>query len=308
MSCVNLHSEIIDLASEGYFYPSGSKYSSGKVSILPITGEVEELLTNTNLAKRGLLEDIFLDNIIEDGFDKNEMLQCDKESVLLNLRIANYGSQSKMKITCSSCDTDYESDVSFAFRSKPFSFAKCEKGVNRISYTFNRAKKNVYFRLPTCSEYETYKKDGWLSLLKRITISIDGVDDISHFYDYELSPIDSKAFRKHFEQYTPGFINTMRFTCPHCNATSDTVMDIDTGIFGIRPESKMNIHSEIFDLCYYSNGAFTQEGVYKMSTSLRSFYIKKLIDAKKAESDANKAAAEGKGSGGKIAKPPSVKR
>lgn len=305
---MNLHSEIIDLASEGYFYPSSSIYSCGKVSILPITGEVEELLANANLAKRGLLEDIFLNVVVDGGINKDELLQCDKESMLLNLRIANYGSQSKMKITCSECDNEYEHNISFAFRSKPFNFMKCEKGSNKFAYTFNKCKKNVCFRLPTVNEYEIYKKHGWLALAKKITLSIDGVENIDNFYEYELSASDSKMFRKHFEENTPGYINKVSFSCPHCNQTTNVNMDIDIDIFAIKAESKMNIHAEIFDLCYYSNGAFTQEGVYKMPTNLRAFYIKKLIDAKKQEAEANKAASEGKSSSGKIAKPPTFKK
>lgn len=305
---MNLKAEIIDLASEGYFYPSSSIYSSGKASILPITGEVEELLANANLSKRGLLEDVFLNVIVENGVNKNELLQCDKESILLNLRIANYGSQTKMKAVCAECDNEYEHNISFAFKSKPFNFLKCVKGTNRLVYTFPKCKKNVYFRLPTCAEYQIYKKDGWLALAKKISIEIDGVCDISNFYEYELSATDSKLFRKHFEENTPGYINKTVMVCPQCNTSSNINIDIDVDIFGIKPESKMNIHAEIFDLCYYSNGAFTQEGVYKMPTNMRSFYIKKLIDTKKAEADANKAASEGKGGGTKIAKPPSFKK
>lgn len=305
---MNLHSEIIDLASEGYFYPSGSRYSSGKVSILPITGEIEELLANANLIKRGVLEDLFLSNILEPEYIKDELLQCDKEAILLNLRIANYGPSSAMKTHCSDCDNDYEHNLSFVFRSKPFNFNLYEQGNNRLSYVFPRCKKTVYFKLPTCTEYDIYKKYGWLALAKLITYSIDGVDDINNFYEYELSAADSKLFRKFFESNTPGYINESSFSCPHCNAVSKITVDINTDIFAIRPESKMNIHAEIFDLCYYSNGAFTQEGVYKMPTMLRSFYIKKLVDAKKQEAEANKAASEGKSPSGKISKPPSFNK
>jgi len=305
---VNLNSEIIDLASEGYFYPSGSKYSSGRAVILPITGETEELLANGNLVKRGLLDDIFINIAVEGGANTEELLQCDKESIFLNLRIANYGAVSKMKIQCSNCDTEYEHDLSFGFKSKPFNFAKHERGINKLSYTFPKANKTVYFRLPTCKQYEIYKKHGWLAFAKAITISIDDVDDIYNFYDYELGALDSKMFRKYFESNTPGYINKAVFMCPNCNATADMDVDIDAGIFGIKPESKMNIHTEIFDLCYYSNGAFTQEGVYKMPTKLRGFYIKKLIDAKKSESEANKAASQGKGASSQMAKPPSFNK
>lgn len=305
---MSVHSEIIDLASEGYFYPSNSKYSSGKVHIFPITGENEELLANSNLARRGLLDDLFFNKILDGGYDKNELLQCDKESILLNLRIANYGAYTKIKSRCEDCDADYDEDIAFLFKSKPFNFSIYEKGINKLHYVFPKCKKTVYFKLPTCAEYDVYIKHGWLAFAKIITISIDDVSDINNFYEYELSATDSGNFRKYFETRTPGYINEINTKCPTCSRVYKSKMDINLDIFGIKLGSKTNIHSEIFDLCYYSNGAFTQEGVYKMPTNLRAFYIKKLVDAKKAEADANKSASEGKSDSGKIAKPPAVKR
>ena len=304
---MNLHSEIIDLASEGYFYPSSSKLSSGKVNILPITAEHEELLANSNLARRGLLETEFLNSVVEGGVNPDELLFCDKQSVLLNLRIANYGAHTAMKTTCGDCDKEFEHDISFSFRPKPFKCSKYERGNNRLSYTFSKCKKNVYFRLATCAEYDIYEKQSWLAFAKVITLEIDGVTDINNFYEYELSATDSKLFRKFYDEHTPGYINDISVTCPACNSVRTSKMDVTTDIFAIRPESKMNIHSEIFDLCYYSNGAFTQDAVYKMPTNLRSFYIKKLVDAKKAEADANKSASEGGSKRSEIARPPKVK-
>lgn len=305
---MNLQSEIIDLASDGYFYSRSSIYSSGTVNILPITAEHEELLCNTNLAKRGLLENEFLNSIVCGGINPNELLHCDKSSILLNLRIANYGSVSKFGIKCDNCDSSYEQDISFAFKSIPFDFNRYDRGKNILNYVFPKCKKEVSFRLPTCNEYDVYIKNGWLSFAKIITNGIDGIDDINNFYEYELGATDSAAFRKYFETNTPGYNSNVVFSCPSCQKVNKSKFDINTEIFGIKPESRMNIHGEIFDLCYHSNGAFTQEGVYKMPTSLRSFYIKKLVDTKKAEADAQKSASEGKSTGGKIAKPPSVKR
>lgn len=305
---MNLHSEIIDLASEGYFYPSSSPLSSGKVRLLPITAQHEELLGNNNLIRRGIVEETFLNNIVEGGINFDELLDCDRRSILLNLRIANYGAYTKLKLICEQCEKEYEEDVSFAFRSKPFNFSLYERGVNKLCYTFNRCKKNVYYRLPTCREFDIYTKHGWLAFAKTITISIDDTENINNFYEYELSATESSQFRKHYENHTPGFINDISLRCNHCNAVKKSKMDVTYEIMGIQPESRLNIHGEIFDLCYYSNGAFTQEGVYKMPVSLRSFYIKKLIDAKKAENDANKAASEGKGKSTGMARPPTFKK
>jgi hypothetical protein len=55
--------------------------------------------------------------------------------------------------------------------------------------------------------------------------------------------------------------------------------------FGLSPEYKLSLHSEIFSICYYSNGGFTQSEVYKLPIHLRRFYANQLIEAKKSEKD-----------------------
>lgn len=304
---MSLNYEIIELASEGYFYPTGSILSTGKLKIYPITAKQEEILANVNLARRGLLEKELIDELLVDNINYDDLLNCDKNSILLNSRIQNYGSYGKFKLKCESCETDFENDVSFAFRPVPFNASMCQRGKNKLEYKFKKCKKSVWFKLPTCAENRIYEEHGWLTFAKTITLEIEGIDDIENFYDYELSAADSNAFRTFYFKNTPGYINDVTITCPSCKASKTSKIDINTDIFGITPEVKMNIHSEIFDLCYYSNGAFTQEGVYNMPTFLRSFYIKKLIDAKKAESDAQtKANSQSKPTA--IARPPPVKK
>jgi len=304
---VKLQSEIIDIVSEGYFYPTNHPLSSGKIRIYPITAQYEELLSNVNLIKRKLVEKEFLTNIVDGGLDYDTLLSCDRDSILLNLRIANYGAGAKLKSRCDDCEADFEFDISFGFRSKPFDFSRYIRGVNKLEYKFAKANKIVSYKLPTVKEYNIYEEYGWLAFAKTITLSIEGVDDIDSFYDNSLPASDSSAFRTFFEKHTPGYQTGIQTSCPSCKAVKKSKTEINTEIFGIVAESKLAIHSEIFDLCYYSNGAFTQEGVYNMPTNLRSFYIKKLIDAKKAEKDASESASKGSGPP-KIARPPTAKR
>lgn len=303
---MNLHAEIIDLASEGYFYPTGSALSSGTVKILPITAWNEEILGNANLIRRGLVEKEFLNSVVEGGVNFDELLYCDRISILLNLRIANYGSDSSMKIKCERCDAEYDQDISFSFRGIPFTFFGCERGVNRLKYTFPKCKKVVSFKLPTVNEYAVYEKYGWLTFAKYITLSITGVEDIEEFYDNLLPAADSNAFRTHYEKNMPGYDNRVSIKCPTCEVIKKMRIAVDTNIFGVQPGSTKLIHSEIFELCYHSNGTFTQNEVYQMPTSLRSFYIQKLVDTKKKEEEAqNKSNLPAEGA--KIARPPMPK-
>jgi hypothetical protein len=301
---VSQNYEIIELASEGYFYPSGHPLSSGKIKIYPITAKQEELLANTNFAKYGIQEKEFLDEVVVGEIDHKNLLYCDKESILLNLRIANYGAVSRIKTRCESCEHEFEEDISFGFLSKPFNFSMYEKGKNELKYKFPVCKKEVFFKLPTCEEQRIYDEHGWLTFIKCMTTRIEGVKDekMDTFYDYDLGVADNREFKKFYNKNTPGYINEITTICPSCNSVKKSKVNVDLDIFGIQPQSVNNIHSEIFDLCYYSNGAFTQEGVYKMSTRLRTFYIKKLVDAKKAEVEAQKNASKGGGSN-KISRP-----
>ncbi len=305
---MNLNAEVIDLASEGYFYSHQSPLAGGTLKILPITAAHEELLANGNLAKRGLLEREFLNSVVEGGVNYDELLHCDKVSILLNLRIANYGSTAKAKTNCAACGEEFEYDLTFAFRGRPFDFSRYQRGRNELSYVFPRCKKTVKFRLGTCAEHEIFAKEGWLAFAKKITNSIEGVEDLEEFYLYQLSAIDSKLFREFYETRTPGYDTTTRMECPSCKASRQSKLDVTHEIFGVTPASRLALHGEIFDLCYYSNGAFTQEGVYNMPTSLRNFYVKRLVDAKKAEADAHKAASEGKQKPTKLAKPPTFNK
>jgi cation transport regulator ChaB len=62
-------------------------------------------------------------------------------------------------------------------------------------------------------------------------------------------------------------------------------------------------------LSYHSQGAFTQEIVYKLPVHLRLFYINKLIEAKEKEKEEIERAKNGRGSSpASIPKGPVVKK
>jgi hypothetical protein len=71
--------------------------------------------------------------------------------------------------------------------------------------------------------------------------------------------------------------------------------------FGLQSEYKLVLHEEIFSLCYYGQGGFTQSEVYDLPVYLRKFYLKKLIEAKQKEADEYKKSSSTSGSS--IARP-----
>lgn len=75
--------------------------------------------------------------------------------------------------------------------------------------------------------------------------------------------------------------------------------------FGLTPEYKVELHKQIFTLCYHSNGGFDFMSVYSMPVHLRLFYFKQLIDVK---NDENKRVSDSKESIPNTKKPSSPPR
>lgn len=76
--------------------------------------------------------------------------------------------------------------------------------------------------------------------------------------------------------------------------------------FGLPSNYRVILHEEIFNLCYYSQGGFTQSEVYQLPVHLRQFYLRKLTATKEKEASASEAANRQTTSGPNIAKPPRV--
>jgi len=73
----------------------------------------------------------------------------------------------------------------------------------------------------------------------------------------------------------------------------------------LKPEDKIRIGNEIFQLIYHSHGGFTHDEVYSMPIARRYFFLKCLIEQKKKEQEANKPSSSSPNS---VAHPPIVKK
>ena len=56
-----------------------------------------------------------------------------------------------------------------------------------------------------------------------------------------------------------------------------------SGFFGLNPNYRKHLHSQLFDLIYHGNGGFTWNDVYNMPVWARTFYITKIVEFKEAE-------------------------
>ena len=85
-------SEVIDLPSEGKLYPKGHPLKDGKIEIKYMTAKEEDILTSTNLVKKGLAVDTLLKSlIVNKDVDLEDLVLGDKNAVMVAARVLAYG-------------------------------------------------------------------------------------------------------------------------------------------------------------------------------------------------------------------------
>ena len=84
--------EQIELPSKGLLYPAESPLSKGVIEMKYMTAKEEDILTNANYIRQGIVIDKLLQSLIVTKFDYNDLLVGDKNSLMIAARVLAYGS------------------------------------------------------------------------------------------------------------------------------------------------------------------------------------------------------------------------
>lgn len=230
--------EIIDLPSEGYFYPPENPLSSGKIELKYMTAREEDILTSRNLIQKGIVIDTLLKSLIMSEINYNDLLIGDKNAILIASRILAYGKDYEIEISCPSCMGKCQHIVDLStFENKEINTSLFEKGSRLYSYQLPYCKKNINIKLATHSdeqsielEIKSMKKiasrtgvDSELTTrLRTIIVSVDGDDSrevVNNFVNNELLSKDSFELRKFIRNTTPDIDMSIDFECDSCGHT-----------------------------------------------------------------------------------------
>jgi len=102
-------SEVVNLPSEGKFYPEGSPLRDGTLEIKYPTAKEEDILTSTNLVRKRVVLDEFLKSIILSKDEQGravsplELLIGDYNAVLVAARVLAYGKDYEIHWRCPDC-------------------------------------------------------------------------------------------------------------------------------------------------------------------------------------------------------------
>ena len=91
MAELKLPTEVVKLPSKGLLYPKESPLSKGEIEMSYMTAKHEDILTNINYMRQGIVIDKLLQALIVTPIDYNELLVGDKNAILIAARILGYG-------------------------------------------------------------------------------------------------------------------------------------------------------------------------------------------------------------------------
>lgn len=246
--------ETVYLPSKGYFYPESHPLSKGSVEVKTMTAREEDILTNDNYIKNGIVLDKLLESlIVTPGVRVDDLLMIDKNALFIAARRLAYGDNyGPIKIECKKCNAENKTTINLAeLKEKELDFAKYEKGENAFAFEFPFSKRKITFKLLTSDDEESIDRElkslakikkgssaEVTTRLKRIITSIDGSPDraaINKFVDNELLSKDSMALRAYIKAIAPELDMGFSFVCEHCG--NEERMDVPMTVQFFWPDS-----------------------------------------------------------------------
>ena len=209
-------SEVIDLPSEGKLYPKEHPCSNGKIELKYMTAKEEDILTSSNLIKKGLAIDKLMDSlIITKDVTVNDLLIGDKNAIMIAARILAYGPEYVCKVR-----TPDGGEIEHVFNLADCPFKKLPEDVteNRFEFELPISKNKVTFKILNGKEekiidreIQSSKKLGSgvsnevTTRLRHLITSIDGDDEKSIINNFSQNILarDSLSLRNYAVSVTP---------------------------------------------------------------------------------------------------------
>lgn len=220
--------EIITLPSHGKYYPVDHpvKQSGGNLEIKYMTAKEEDILTSTNLLRKGLALDKFLDSIIvHDGVSHVDLSSNDLVAVMIASRVLSYGKDYDITVTCDVCHSETVHIIDLSQLETPDELVEPNPdGTLTFDLPTGRT---VTIRVLTRGEEEKIERENEemenrglqvnrvTSRLRKIIIELDGVTDkpqLSKMVE-NMVVAESREIRKQYDRITPTIDISISIPC-----------------------------------------------------------------------------------------------
>jgi len=221
----NLPTENVELPSKGLLYPKENPLSSGTVEMKYMTAKEEDILSNQNYIRQGVVFDKLLSSLIVSKINYDDLTIGDKNAVLIAARVLGYGKDYQIKYPHPITGEDEIITVDLAeIKNKEVDYSLFNNA-NEFTFTLPQSKNEITFKILTHKDERQIEDE--LKGLKKVNLSAEVTTrlkqsiiavngsrekkDIREFVDNFLLASDAKALREFMRTVSPDLDLTFTF-------------------------------------------------------------------------------------------------
>ena len=243
--------EMVELPSKGLLYPENHPLASGQVEMKYMTAREEDILTNQNYIKQGIVIDKLLQSMIVTKFDYSDLLVGDKDAIMLAARILGYGKDYTFNHYSVNLEGTNELTIDLTLlKEKILEESLITRGKNEFYFKLPHTGNEITFKMLTHGDELNIDKEiqglkkidknsnfDMTTRLRYIILSVNGDYDkktIREFIEYGFLAKDSRAFREYVNTISPGI--DLKYIHTYANGEEEDI-EIPIGVNFFWPDA-----------------------------------------------------------------------
>lgn len=222
---MTLPTENVELPSKGLLYPKENPLSTGVVEMKYMTAKEEDILSNQNYIRQGVVFDKLLKSLIVSKVNYDDLTIGDKNAILIAARILGYGKEYQTKYPHPLTGVEEVITIDLAeLKNKNVDYSLYNDN-NEFTFTLPRSKNEITFKILTHKderqiddELKGLKKANLsaevTTRLKQSIVAVNGLrerKDVREFVDTLMLASDARALREYIKQISPDLDLTFTF-------------------------------------------------------------------------------------------------
>ena len=219
MAEFKIPTEQVTLPSKGLLYPKESPLSKGEIEMKYMTAREEDILTNVNYIRQGVVLDKLLQSLIVTEINYDDLLVGDKNAILIAARVLGYGKDYDITYTDEN-GIEVKATVDLtSLENKSVDYSLYKAGSNEFNFSLPKSGNAVTFKLLTHGDDKKIEAEvkglqkinpmispEMTTRLKYMITSINGQrdqKDIRDFVDNAFLAPDARALREYYNSVSP---------------------------------------------------------------------------------------------------------
>ena len=241
--------ESVPLPSKGIIYnPDTTLFNTSVLKIKAMTAKEEDIISSQAFIKEGtVVENLIKSCLVDKSFNVDDLINGDRNALMVSIRITGYGSDYNMTHNCNHCGHNNKVVAQLSeLEIRRLKNEPLESGKNLFKFVLPVTKKTIHYKFMTGKDEKEenikqkrkealgFKSENKItSFLENVIVSIDGVTDknkITHFIR-NMPAKDSRMLRLHINENEPGIDMKWEYQCSNCQGNNKIGIPITSEFF-----------------------------------------------------------------------------